>query len=135
MDYGLVRCGLAVSDPEKMIAGPLDVIRPDELLSWLKEYLNREVVESILIGMPYELDGSTLSGIEKNIQSFIVNLKKELPDLPIKRIDERFTSKMASRSLLKAGLNKMKRRDKSLIDKMSAAIMLQEHLDQLKSKI
>ena len=127
IDYGNKRTGLAVTDNLKMIATSLTVLHPKELIPFLKEYVKKEEVECIVIGRPTNLD-NTENEIEKDIRSFIVDLKKNFPGLKIERIDERFTSKIAQQTILEAGIKKMKRRNKSLADKVSATIILQSYL-------
>ncbi len=130
IDYGNKRTGLAVTDPMKMIATSLTTLHPKELIGYLSEYMKKEEVECIVVGKPTQLD-NTENEIEKNIQSFIVDLKKNFPHMKIDRMDERFTSKMAQQTIIDAGIKKMERRNKSLVDKVSATIILQSYLEQL----
>jgi len=129
IDFGNKRTGLAVTDNLKMIATPLTTLHPKELIGFLMEYMKKEEVECVLIGKPNNLD-NTDNEIEKNIQSFIVDLKKNFAEMKIERIDERFTSKMAQRIIIEAGIKKMERRNKLLVDKVSATIILQSYLEQ-----
>ncbi len=131
IDYGTKRTGIAVTDNLKMIAGALTTLHPKELIQFLKEYTAKEEVECIVIGKSNKLD-STDNEIEKNIQSFIVDLKNNFPAMKIERIDERFTSKIAQRAIIDAGVKKMDRRNKSLADKISATIILQNYLEIVK---
>lgn len=128
IDYGRKRCGIAVTDPLKIIASPLTTVAANELLAFLKNYLMGEEVDCIVIGEPRQMDYSE-SESEKFIIPFIKQLKKSFPEMPIERVDERFTSKMASQAILDAGINKKGRQDKSLIDKVSATIILQTYLE------
>jgi len=128
IDYGNKRTGIAVTDNLKMIASALTTLHPKELIQFLKEYTVKEEVECIVIGKSNKLD-NTDNEIEKNIQSFIVDLKNNFPAMKLERIDERFTSKIAQRAIIDAGIKKMERRDKSLVDKVSAAIILQSYLE------
>jgi putative holliday junction resolvase len=130
IDFGNKRTGLAVTDNLKMIATSLTTVHPKELIAYLAEYMKKEEVECIVIGKPMHLD-NTENEIEKNIQSFIVDLKKNFPEVKIDRMDERFTSKMAQQTIIDAGIKKMERRNKSLVDKVSATIILQSYLEQL----
>jgi putative Holliday junction resolvase len=128
IDFGNKRSGLAVTDNLKMIATPLSALPTKNVISYLTEYLKKEEAECIVIGMPYHLD-HTEQEIEKNIQLFILDLKKSFPAMKIERMDERFTSKIAQRAILDAGIKKMERRNKSLVDKISATIILQSYLE------
>lgn len=130
IDFGNKRTGLAVTDNLKMIATSLTTLPPKELIAYLSDYMKKEEVECIVIGRPTRLD-NTQNEIEENIQSFIVDLKKNFPHLKIDRMDERFTSKMAQQTIIDAGIKKMERRNKSLVDKVSATIILQSYLEQL----
>ncbi|MBI4930086.1 MAG: Holliday junction resolvase RuvX [Bacteroidetes bacterium] len=129
IDFGNKRTGLAVTDNLKIIATPLTTLHPKEVIIFLKEYLKKEEVECIVIGKSNNLD-NTENEIEKDIQSFIVDLKNIFPAMKIDRMDERFTSKMAQRTIIEAGIKKMERRNKSLVDKVSATIILQSYLEQ-----
>lgn len=129
IDFGNKRTGLAVTDNLKMIATSLTTLHPKKVIPYLKEYAKKEEVECIVIGKSNNLD-NTENEIEKNIQSFIVDLKKYFPDMKIERVDERFTSKMAQQAIIDAGIKKMERRNKSLVDQVSATIILQSYLEQ-----
>ena len=118
-----------MTDNLKMIATSLTTLHPKELIGFLKEYMHKEEVECIVIGKSNNLD-NTENEIEKNISSFIVDLKKNFPAMKIERVDERFTSKMAQRTIIDAGIKKMERRNKSLVDQVSATIILQSYLEQ-----
>jgi putative Holliday junction resolvase len=128
IDYGRKRCGLAVTDPEQIIGSPLDTISTHELIPYLKKYIGEEDVECIVIGEPKQMDNSA-SEAEQFILPFVKNVSKLFPDIQIERVDERFTSLMASRTILESGAKKKDRQDKGLIDKVSAAIILQTYLD------
>ena len=128
IDYGTKRIGIAVTDPLKMIASGLITVDSKEILKFLMDYVKKEEVECIVIGQPFNLD-NTDSEMEKNIQTFLVNLIADFPAMKIERIDERFTSKIAHRAIIDAGIKKMDRRDKSLADKVSATIILQSYLE------
>ncbi|MCB0397145.1 MAG: Holliday junction resolvase RuvX [Flavobacteriales bacterium] len=130
IDYGTKRTGLAVTDPMKMIANPLDTIPSAQLVAYLKKYMETEEIERFVIGMPKRLDGSDTHGTQAVAQC--VNLlQKSFPDIPRSLVDERFTSKMATASILAAGAKKSVRQDKSLVDKVSAVIILQSFLESL----
>ncbi len=129
VDFGNKRTGLAVTDPLKMIATSLTTVPTGNVIGFLAEYMKQEEVECIVIGMPRQLD-NTENDIEKNIQSFIVDLKKNFPGMKMDRMDERYTSKMAQKAILDAGIKKMERRNKSLVDKVSATLILQSYLER-----
>lgn len=128
IDYGTKRVGLAVTDPNQIIATALDTVFVQHLMNYLKEYLNREAVESFVVGEPRQMDNSA-SEITPQIEQFIHLLKKEFPNIPVFRMDERFTSKMASQALLMSGLKKKDRQDKGLVDRTSAVIILQSFME------
>lgn len=127
IDYGEKRCGIAVTDESQIIASGLTTVQTNELLDWIKGYVNQEEVELFLVGEPKRLHGDP-SEIEKQIQVFLEKLFEKLPDIPVKRIDERFTSKMAFDTMIASGISKKKRRDKALVDQISATIILQDYL-------
>lgn len=127
IDYGLKRTGLAVTDPLQIIATGLTTIDSKELIAFLKTYFQAEPVELIIIGMPKNWDDTdthATSLVEKCIQA----LKKNFPSMPVKEVDERYTSKMAKDAMLEMGLKKKDRRNKKLVDEIAATIMLQEYL-------
>ena len=127
IDFGNKRTGIAVTDKLQMIASSLTTVETKDIISFLQDYMKKEDVECIVIGQSINLDNSD-NEIEKNILSFIVNLKKIFPQMKIERIDERFTSKIAQRTILDSGIKKMERRNKSLADKVSATIILQSYI-------
>lgn len=127
IDYGQKRTGLAVTDADQIIAGPLDTVPTQQLIDFLIRYLAKEPVECFVVGKPYNLDYSD-SQSSKMIEDFVVHLGRKFPMIRIVRIDERFTSKMASQTILDSGKNKKARQDKGLVDKVSAVILLQDYL-------
>jgi len=127
IDYGLKRTGLAVTDPLKIIATGLTTIESKQLIPFLKNYFSKEEVELIIIGEPKNLDDSDTHATPF-VQKIIKELEKNFPLIPVEPVDERFTSKMASRAMVEMGLKKKQRRDKALIDEIAATIMLQEYL-------
>jgi len=127
IDYGKKRTGLAVTDPLKIIATGLTTVETRQLLPFLKDYFNTETVERIIIGHPKNLDDSDTHATPM-VEKFIIELQKNFPAIPIERVDERFTSKLASRAMLEMGLKKKQRRDKALVDEIAATIMLQDYL-------
>lgn len=128
-DYGTVRTGLAVTDDLKMMAFGLDTIATKELFVYLDKYLKTEKVELFVVGEPKKMDG-TASESEVYIQEFIKKLNNKY-HIPIERFDERFTSKMAFDTMITSGIGKKKRKDKALVDKISATIILQGYLDKI----
>jgi len=130
IDYGKKRIGIAVTDELQLIANGLITIEVEEIFPFLKTYCQKENVELFLVGEPKQMD-YTDSSVSKYIEPFVKKLQKEFPNIPIKRVDERFTSKMAFQTMIDAGLNKKKRQNKALIDTISATIMLQSYLESL----
>lgn len=128
IDYGTKRTGLAVTDPNKIIATALDTIHSAKVIGYLREYLKKEAVECFVVGEPMQMN-YTPSEITPQINSFIKKLSEAFPEIPIRRVDERFTSKMAMQSMLVDGSTKSDRRNKELIDQRSAVIMLQSYLE------
>lgn len=127
LDYGLKRTGIAITDELKMIASGLTTVSTPELLKFLENYFRDEKVELVLVGEPKQMDDSP-SEIEVFIQTFLKEFSNKFPDMPVKRIDERFTSKMAVQSMIDSGLKKKKRRNKALVDEISATLILQTWL-------
>ena len=129
IDYGKVRTGIAVTDDMQIIASGLTTVETPKLIDFLKKYFSENSVDEVVIGLPTDLKGN-MSDIETEIQKFILVFEKEFPDKKINRLDERFTSKMASFFISQSGKNKKQRQEKGLIDKVSATIILQNFLDQ-----
>ena len=129
IDYGLKRTGLAVTDPLQIIATGLTTVESKQLIPFLKDYFAREEVELIIIGEPKNWD-DTDTHATPLVERFIKELQKNFPAIPIKKVDERFTSKMAKDAMLEMGLKKMQRRNKKLVDEIAATILLQEYLRQ-----
>lgn len=127
LDFGTKRTGIAVTDELQIIASGLTTVNTNELLGFLKEYIGKEAVELFLIGEPKQMD-NTASESEPYIKSFISKLEKEFPNIPIKRVDERFTSKMAFQTMIDSGLKKNQRKNKALVDEISATLILQSYL-------
>ena len=127
MDYGEKRTGIAVTDDLQIIASGLTTVSTDLLMEFLESYLKKEKVELFLIGEPKQRDNKP-SDIESEIRPFIRRLSSRFPEIPIERVDERFTSKMAFQSMIDSGMRKGKRRDKALVDEISATIILQSYL-------
>ncbi|MVT10193.1 Holliday junction resolvase RuvX [Chitinophaga tropicalis] len=127
IDYGKKRTGLAVTDPLQLIASGLTTIPTHNLIPYLKKYLSEEQVELILIGEPKNLDGGATDATAL-VTECVRILQKNFPELPVKKVDERFTSKLAVRAMIDSGLKKKDRQNKALVDEISATIILQEYL-------
>ena len=127
IDYGQKRTGIAVSDELQIIASGLTTLPTEKVLDFLKEYCSTEKVETIIIGLPKQMNNED-SESEVFIQSFIEKLSKTLPTIPIKRQDERFTSKIAMQSMIQSGMKKKKRQDKAQLDEISAVLILQSYM-------
>ncbi len=132
IDWGRKRCGLAVTDPEQIIASPLTTVDTNRCVAFLKQYLSKEKVEKIVLGYPKDLK-NTQSATTLQVEQFQNILQGHFPALSIIRFDERFTSKMAAFSISQSNLPKHKKQQKGLIDKVSAAILLQDYLKAKKS--
>lgn len=130
IDYGLKRTGLAVTDPLKIIATALTTVESPKLIQFLKDYFKKEEVELIVIGEPKNWDESDTHATPL-VKKLVEKLKKEFPNMPLKLVDERYTSKMASDAIIEMGIRKKDRRDKSLVDKVAATIILQEYMRSL----
>jgi putative Holliday junction resolvase len=128
LDIGAKRTGVAVTDPMKIIANALTTIPTNELIQFLKQYMQSEEVELLVVGEPKQMD-NTASQSAALINVEVEKIKKEFANLPIKRVDERFTSKMASQVIAQSGKNKKERQNKSLIDTISATIILQSYME------
>ena len=128
IDYGQKRVGLAVTDELQLIANSLTTVHSKDILSFLKEYLKKEKVDCFVVGEPKQMNNQVSESV-KYINPFINQLIKEFPNIPIERCDERFTSKIASQTILMSGLKKKDRQDKSLIDSISATIILQTYME------
>jgi len=129
IDYGLKRTGVAVTDPLKIIASGLTALDTKDVLPFLKNYFQQEQVELILLGEPKNLD-DTDTHATSLVNEFQKKLQKEFPSIPVEKIDERYTSKMAVRAMLVMGMKKKDRRNKKNVDEIAATIMLQEYLAQ-----
>ena len=130
IDYGTKRCGIAVTDPLRIISSGLTTVHSKELMAFLKDYLLMEKVDLIVVGEP-----KTMSNVSSNsakfIEPFVNTLRKEFPDLKIDRYDERFTSKIAKQSMLEGGMKKQDRRNKEMVDMISATILLQDYMSSI----
>ncbi|MDG1529168.1 MAG: Holliday junction resolvase RuvX [Polaribacter sp.] len=127
IDFGKIRTGIAVTDELQIIASGLTTVATSDLIPFLKDYIKKEKVELFLVGLPKQMDYSD-SESEALITPFLEKLSKNHPKIPIQRVDERFTSKMAFQSMLDGGMKKKQRQNKGLIDEISATIILQSYL-------
>jgi putative Holliday junction resolvase len=127
IDYGLKRTGLAVTDPLQIIATGLTTIESKQLIPFLKKYFIKEPVELIIIGEPKNWD-NTDTHATPLVEKCIKALQKNFPAIPVKKVDERYTSKMAKQAMIEMGMKKTERRNKSLVDEIAATMMLQEYL-------
>ncbi|MBP5731321.1 MAG: Holliday junction resolvase RuvX [Bacteroidaceae bacterium] len=128
IDYGKKRTGLAVTDPAQIIANGLTTVDTAKLWEFLTDYVSREAVDKIVVGMPVQMNGQP-SDNQRNILPFVNRWRESYPDIPIVEYDERFTSVMAQRTMIDAGLGRMARRNKALVDEISATIILQSYME------
>jgi len=130
IDYGLKRTGIAVTDPLQIIASALTTIESARIFTFLEEYLKKEKVALILIGDPRNLDDSP-TDLTADVQRIISIMQGKFPEIPVRPIDERFSSVMASRAMIEMGMKKKHRREKGAVDQIAATMMLQEYLSKL----
>jgi putative Holliday junction resolvase len=130
IDFGKVRTGIAVTDELQIIASGLTTVKTKDLFLFIEEYLKNENVSLFVVGEPKQMN-NTPSQSEELIAPFVEKLKKKYTKIPVKRVDERFTSKMAFQTMIDGGLSKKKRQNKALIDEISATIILQTYLSGL----
>lgn len=131
IDYGLKRTGIAVTDPLRIIASPLETVESSTLIQYLQSYLQREQVDEFIVGMPKTLKNED-SQIAPAVRAFVEVLKKTFPEKPVNLVDERFTSSMAQRALIDGGMKKKDRQVKGNVDKVSAAIILQDFMNAIR---
>ena len=129
IDYGTKRVGLAVTDPQGIIATALCTLQVHEVIHFLKDYIPREAVCGIVVGEPKQMD-NTPSEIASAVNNFVTQLKRIFPEIPVHRMDERFTSLMAADAMLQAGYKKKTRQKKELVDQLSAVLILQSWMAQ-----
>ncbi|MFY8109263.1 MAG: Holliday junction resolvase RuvX [Bacteroidia bacterium] len=128
VDYGTKRVGLAVTDPSRIIANGLTTVHSKDVIKFLEDYIKKEPVDIFVVGKPLRLDGSD-SESAVHVEKFISLLAKHFPQIPVERIDERFTSKIAQRSMLEMGLKKKDRQNKETVDQISAVLILQTYME------
>ena len=134
IDYGKKRTGIAVTDTLQIIAGGLDTVETRDLEPWLTGYMQKEEVETIVVGYPRQMDGDDSENM-KRITPFVNRLKKLFPGVNVELYDERFTSVLAHKTMLDCGIGRKARQDKGLVDKISATIILQDYLEYKKLRI
>ena len=128
IDYGRKRTGIAVSDTLQIIANGLTTVPSHQLIVFLKDYIQKESVERIIIGMPRQMNYEESESMQY-IKPFVKKLQKELPDIPVEYFDERFTSMMAHQTMIDGGVKKKQRQNKALVDEISATIILQGYME------
>ena len=133
IDYGRKRVGLAVTDPEQIIANRLTTIATHTIWDFLNEYFKKEKVEIVVVGYPKQMNNEASESV-RYVNPFLKKFQIQFPDVKLEIIDERFTSKMAFQTMIDGGLKKQKRQDKALIDGISATIILQNYLEQKRNK-
>ncbi len=131
IDFGRKRCGIAVTDPIRIIANGLETIATHNIWIFLDNYLEKEKVDIIVVGYPKQMNNKASEAVEY-INPFLKKLKNKFPEITIELMDERFTSKMAFQTMIDAGLGKKDRQNKALVDKISATIILQSYLESIK---
>lgn len=130
IDYGTRRSGIAVTDPLRISAGPLETAPTHTLLEWLAGYFSREQVDEVVIGQPKQMSGEDSASMQQ-IRPFMAVFKKHFPDMPLVLYDERFTSVLAHKAMLDGGLRKKARQDKATVDRVAACIILQGYLESI----
>jgi putative Holliday junction resolvase len=131
VDFGRKRTGLAVTDPLRITANPLVTIPTHTLEQWLRDYFEKETVDEVVIGHPYQMNGEDSESMQY-IQPFINRFRKVFPTMPLKEYDERFTSVIAHQAMITGGMKKKQRQDKSVVDKLAACIILEGYLDSIR---
>ena len=134
-DYGRKRIGIAVTDPLKLIANGLDTMSQNDVYDFISSYIQKEEVESFVVGLPKNMDGSDSDSM-KYIEPFVRSLKRKYPDIPVVMFDERFTSVLAHKVMNEAGVKKKEKiQNKGLVDKISATIILQSYLESQRTNL
>ena len=131
IDFGRKRTGLAVTDMLRITANPLITIPTHTLEAWLTDYFSKEMVDEVVIGHPYQMNGEDSESMQY-IQPFMNRFRKVFPDMPLKEYDERFTSVIAHQAMIAGGMRKKQRQDKSVVDKIAACIILEGYLDTIR---
>lgn len=128
IDYGAKRVGIAATDELQLIANPLTTVHSKDIFTFLKEYIAREPVDCIVVGEPRQMNNTPSESVLV-IEPFVKRLRKEFPEIRVERVDERFTSKMATNSIRESGVNRKRRQDKALVDTVSATLILQSYME------
>lgn len=128
IDFGRRRCGIAVTDPLHIAANPLETVATAQLAAFVKGYIAREEVERVVVGLPRQLNGQESESM-RWLRPAIQRLKREIAPVPVVFFDERFTSVLAHRAMIDGGMPRMARRDKAVVDRISAAIILNDYLN------
>lgn len=128
IDYGQKRVGLAVTDPLQIAANGLETVPVHEIFDYLKRYTEKEKVDTFVVGQPLQMSGEASESMQY-IRPFITGLQRQFPDIPVVMVDERFTSRLAQRTILELGIKKKDRQNKALVDKVAATIILQSYLE------
>jgi len=131
IDYGQKKIGLSVTDDDKVFAFPLETVKKIDFFDFIIDFIKKNNVEKFIVGKPIRMSGEN-SQIESEIIKFIKNLERKFPEIPVIRFDERFTSKIATKSILSAGVKKKIRLNKEIVDKISATIILRDFLEYIK---
>lgn len=134
IDYGRKRSGIAVTDTLQIVANGLTAVPTHTLLNFIKDYVSTESVDRIVVGLPKQMNNQPSENM-KRIQPFVNRMRKEIPEIPIEMYDERFTSVLAHRAMIDGGIKKMARRDKAIVDEISATIILNDYLESLQAKL
>ena len=133
IDYGVKRMGLAVTDPERIIATALATVETSRVMQYIKDYCAREEVDVFVVGEAKHMDGTPSESMQY-IEPFVSALCEAFPDREVARVDERFTSKMAFQSMIDSGLKKKQRRDKAMIDQVAATLILQSYMNTINNR-
>jgi len=128
IDYGKKRTGIAVSDPLQIIANGLTTVKTSEIFDFLRDYLQKEEVSAIVVGLPKQMSGKMSENMQR-VEAFVNKLRQKYPSVPIEYFDERFSSKMAHKAMIDGGLKKKDRQNKALVDEISATIILQGYME------
>ena len=134
IDYGRKRTGIAVTDTLRIIANGLTTLPSGEVVDYLREYISREPVDLFVVGLPKRMNNEPSENM-RYVEAFVTHLRRKIPEIPVEYYDERFTSVLAHRAMLEGGLRKKRRRDKGLVDEISAVIILQTYLESKKHQL
>lgn len=133
VDFGRKRCGIAATDTLRLVANPLTTVRACDLVDFIAKYVATEEVDQIVVGLPKQLNGQP-SESQRWLMPAVKQLRRAVPDIPVVFYDERFTSVLAHRAMIDGGVKKMDRRDKALVDQVSASIILNDYLESIRQQ-